>query len=54
MTKMIRRSLCLALAAMMMMTLIPAVFNQTAMADASLGMVTRDRVNFRVGPTMSD
>ena len=53
MTKMIRRSLCLALAAMMM-TLIPAVFNQTAMADASLGMVTRDRVNFRVGPTMSD
>ena len=53
MTKMIRRFLCLALAAMMM-TLIPAVFNQTAMADTSLGMVTRDRVNFRVGPTMSD
>ena len=54
MTRMIRRFLCLALAAVMMAALIPVALNQTAMADSSLGIVTKDSVSFRVGPTMSD
>ena len=54
MTRLIRRFLCLALAAMMMAALIPAALIQTAMADTSLGIVTKDSVSFRVGPTMSD
>ncbi|MBQ1364605.1 MAG: peptidoglycan-binding protein [Clostridia bacterium] len=54
MTRMIHRFLCLALAAVMMAALIPVALNQTAMADSSLGIVTKDSVSFRVGPTMSD
>lgn len=54
MTRMIRRFLCLALAAMMMAALIPAALNQTAMADTTLGIVTKDSVSFRVGPSTTD
>ena len=54
MTRMIRRFLCLALAAMIMAALIPAAFNQTAMAATSLGIVTKDSVMFRAGPSKSD
>ncbi len=55
MTGMIRRILCLALAAVMMAALLPsAVFLSSARAETSLGIVTRDGVNFRVGASMKD
>ena len=55
MTRMIRRFLCLALAAVMMAALLPfAVSGTTAKAASSTGIVTLEGVNFRVGPSMKD
>ena len=54
MTRMIRRFLCLALAAVMMAALIPAAPFSVAKAETSLGIVTKDSVSFRVGPSMKD
>ena len=55
MTRMIRRLLCLALAALMLSALLPyAVSGRSARAATWQGIVTRDEVNFRVGPSMGD
>ena len=55
MTRMIRRFLCLALAAVMMAALLPfAVSGTTAKAASSTGVVSLEGVNFRVGPSMKD
>ncbi|MBO6097673.1 MAG: hypothetical protein J6P56_10230, partial [Bacteroidales bacterium] len=55
MTRMIRRVMCLALAAVMLAALLPSVISgDSAKADSSLGIVTLDAVNFRVGPSMKD
>ncbi len=55
MTRMIRRVMCLALAAAMMAALLPSVLSgRSAKADSSLGIVILDQVNFRVGPSMKD
>ena len=55
MTRMIRRFLCLALAAVLMAALLPfAVAGTPAKAASSTGIVTLEGVNFRVGPSMKD
>ena len=55
MTRMIRRVLSFALAAIMLAALLPsAISGKTAQADSSLGIVILDEVNFRVGPSMKD
>ena len=55
MTRMIRRVMCLALAAAMLAALLPSVLSgRSAKADTSLGIVILDQVNFRVGPSMKD
>ena len=54
MTRMIRRFLSLALAAVMMAALIPVAVSPSAKADTTLGIVTKDSVSFRVGPSMKD
>ena len=55
MTRMIRRLLCLALAAVMLSALIPAaVSGFSAQADSTTLGVTTSEVNFRAGPSMKD
>lgn len=55
MTRMIRRLLCLTLAALMLTALLPsAVTRNSAKAETSLGVVVLDGVNFRMGPSMKD
>ena len=56
MTKNCRRFLCLVLAALMLIPLLPAsVSNNVAYADDALyGKTIKDNVNFRVGPSMGD
>ena len=55
MTRLIRRFLCLTLAALMLAALLPpSVMRSTAKAASAHGIVTLDGVNFRVGPSMKD
>ena len=55
MTRLIRRFLCFALAALMLAALLPsAITRNAAKADASHGIVILDGVNFRAGSSMKD
>ena len=50
-----RRFLCLALAAILFAELLPlSLSGSVARAEDALGIVTKENVNFRVGPSMSD
>ena len=50
-----RRFLCLALAAILFAALLPlSLSGSVARAEDALGIVTKENVNFRVGPSMSD
>ena len=55
MTRNSRRFLCLALAVFLFTALLPAdLTGSVARAEDTLGIVTKENVNFRVGPSMSD
>ena len=52
MTRICRRLLCIALVLMMGVALLPELFAETAKADSTLGIVTKDEVNVRQAPSM--
>ena len=52
MTRICRRILCIALVLMMGVALLPELFAESAKADSTLGIVTKDDVNVRQAPSM--